>query len=177
MIDTSNPASKKITCGSMTQLNRLFYVRPSASGTSISEVPGGSPIHASTLRTDGTLAVAVYEPESKSIFLLEGNTPAYGESLKVKRTLVVQSGGTGCLALFPYASGYFFLYDSVEGSAADRTNALCLLYPQGGRYERSVLFSSKEPITGMKAVFRGSSFYVLVSVNALELVSVSLSSK
>jgi hypothetical protein len=158
--------------------DRLLFIRPSTTGASISEVPDGGPIHASTLRKDGMLAVAVYEPDSKSIFLLEEeSSDTAGQSLKMKKILVVQSGGTGCLALSPYASGYLFLYDSVQGPGENRTHALCLLYPWQGRYERAVIFSSKEPIAGMKAVFREDSFYVLVSGSTLDLVSVSLSSK
>jgi hypothetical protein len=146
---------------------RLIYVRISDAAVKIHEVPGGRPLHASTLGSDGMLAVATYDPDSKKIILIE--MPSIGGP--AKSTTVAICEGIHALSIFRISGGYAFVYDAIEPSVGKGTAyTVSLLAPNAGRYSRYVLHGDTHPLKGFSCVVSADTLYVLTMGDTLDLI-------
>jgi hypothetical protein len=153
---------------------KLFFISLEEGGVRIRQVPGGREIHSSTLGDSGSLAVATYVPETRRIMLLQQTAGSDSVTTRV----VTLSEKTQCLYLRQYASGYIFLYDSLERLGGKQSfYSLFLLVPEGSRYERFTLLVGGEPITGLSAVLMENTLYVLAVQETPKLITVSFNLK
>jgi hypothetical protein len=136
-------------------------------------IPGGEPVHYSTLTSQGLLAVTTYSPETGRIVLRE-EVPGRKEFTS---TTVALSAGTTSLFCSPYRSGYLFLYNGSEHLGRGGSDfALFLLAPKGSRYERYVLLHGERPLSSFQAVVSGNILYLLIVDETVKLLQISLPS-
>lgn len=146
---------------------RLLFV----STRGVNDIPGGYPLHYSILTARGTLAVVTFTPSTGRIFLLEQT----GENDVWRKTTVAFSEDTRCLFFAPYASGYLFLYDSLDRKKPGApAHALSLLVPHGRRYDRYILWAAEKPILSFSAIIRANTLFVLASREKTELLRIEI---
>jgi len=152
----------------------LLVVRMGPEGVRSSTVPGAGPVFALAESPDGTIAVATWDAGGRRILLLED----VGAGGPLRRTTVTLCDGTTSLFLAWTPLGWLFVYDEVRPVPVGRWEwELAVLSPEPRtvgrpRYQRDLLASGTQPISGFRALLDGGSLFVLEMGEGLRLLKI-----
>jgi hypothetical protein len=145
-----------------TAARELLLVRPRGTSWSVSPVPGGGPVQCAAVSPSGGPAVAVYDPDSRRIRLLELKPDGGWKS-----STVTIARGTRFIYACGRGGSYVFLYDGVEAARGGSPHScLWLLARSNGQYRRSVVWEGTAPLAGAAACVDGDAAYVLLAQTA-----------
>ena len=148
---------------------RLYLIRQVENSYQLKPLyPAGEVHHAAITERDG-LQVLIYDPQGSELVLLEleGDLPGLRRTpvtLCHDVTSVFRFGGE--------RNGCFLFSEGVMGANRRKSYRISLLYPLRGRYRKTSLYVSPEPILKFKALYREGTLYVLFLQESLKMLTV-----
>jgi hypothetical protein len=131
----------------------------------------GGPVHHAALRDNSELDILTYDPEKSELLLFSEDGPG-----QFNETAVTLCRGTTSVFFFPVNGRRMFVFNEVTLDRKRNTShCLSLLYPEGSKYKKIVLFEDAQPIQRFQAVFMKGCLYVCFVQESLRLLSARFS--